>query len=79
MWIGEEVGVGRFSGINSLDVEEKNQKKKPKEKKSQKEKPKRKAKRKEKKKGVVKAEKTPTVGQRRAVGSRQCILNHTGG
>ena len=66
MWIGEEVEVGRFSGINSLDGEKEKakKKKKPKEKKSQKEKPKRKAKRKEKKKGVVKAEKTPTVGQR---------------
>jgi hypothetical protein len=45
MWIGEEVGVGRLSGINSVGVEkEKSQKKKPKEK------PKRKAKRKAKRK-----------------------------
>jgi outer membrane biosynthesis protein TonB len=51
MWIGEEVGVGQFSGINSVGVEKEKsekKKKKPKEKKSQKEKPKEKKRKKEK-------------------------------
>ena len=39
MWIGEKVGVGRFSGINSVGVEKENS-----QKKSQKEKPKEKPK-----------------------------------
>ena len=44
MWIGEKVGVGRFSGINSIGVEKE---KKPKEK----------AKRKAKKKSQKKSQK----------------------
>jgi hypothetical protein len=37
MWIGEEVGVGRFSGINSLDVIKKAKKEKAKRKKKKRE------------------------------------------
>ena len=73
MWIGEEVGMGQISGINSLEKEKEKAKRKS-QKKSQKKK-----KRDVCTDGVVKAEKTPSVGQRRAVGSRQCILNHTVG
>ena len=57
-WIGKEVGVGQFSGINSLDV-----KKKPKRKKEKEKKEKKKPKEKEKKeKGMVKKKETPTRG-----------------
>ena len=58
-WIGKEVGVGRFSGINSLDVIKRQKEKEKAKRKERKEKAKRKRK---ERKGNGEKKETPTGG-----------------